>query len=201
MSQQVKVVNRALSFLGAGSVTSIEDESVEALTALTHYQMSLDAMMDARNWSFLIERFIPALHEDPPVWGYTSKFLIPSNISRIIWVGPDKEVYHEHEQYDWQVEGSYIVCNKDIIYCVGMLRPTAEGGLSPLFLEAFAYKLASEMAIALTQSSTIKDKMDARFLIELDRAIAMDSVQGRTMTLKQRRTRRSRSIGVIGARW
>jgi hypothetical protein len=192
----------ALTWLGRNPITSLEDDSDDAQIMSINYAPARDATLEAHDWSFAIERFIPPLNAVPPVYGASAAFDIPPNILRVIAVddpktaNPTSGVYtpiiNSKEQLDWQFENRQVICNEDVIHCRGIRRIEQEGMFSPNFVQAFAAKLAFLSALALTSSQTTqaiwKDVYDGFILIAKSR----DGLQGRSKRLRNRTLLKSR---------
>jgi hypothetical protein len=192
----------ALTWLGEEPITSLEDDLDRALIMSINYAPARDATLEAHDWSFAIERFIPPKNAVAPVYGASAAFDIPPNILRVIAVddpktaNPTSGVYtpiiNSKEQLDWQFENRQVICNEDVIHCRGIRRIEQEGMFSPNFVQAFAAKLAFLSALALTSSQTTqaiwKDVYDGFILIAKSR----DGLQGRSKRLRNRTLLKSR---------
>ncbi|GAH07981.1 unnamed protein product, partial [marine sediment metagenome] len=76
----------ALSWLGESPITSIDDETDRANQLQINYVPARDATLEAHNWTFAIQRFIPAVNSVTPVYGAGQAFDIPPQILRVIAV-------------------------------------------------------------------------------------------------------------------
>ena len=165
-----------------------------------HYETSRDATLEAADWSFAIERFIPPLNAIPPVYGATKAFDIPTDILRVISVDNPKDTsntdftlpINSREQLDWVFERRQVICNQDVIHCRGIRRIEQEGLFSPTFVQAFATMLAFKCALALTSSAEIQANMLAMYVEFIKIAKSRDGLQGRSQRLRQRSLVKSR---------
>ncbi len=201
MSERIDLCNLALGWIGARNITSLEDDTEEAVQCLNNYDIARDATLEAHMWSFAVTRFIPALSGTEPEWGFSFQFKIPSDILRVLTVGPDEEIFWEHEQDKWVVESGFIMADEANIFCRGIRRVEDEGIYSNLFVHAFAAKLATLMALTLTQSHQIMEKMAQMYTGMIAEAKSRDGLQGRSHRFRHRRTRnsrRTRSISPFG---
>ena len=188
MTERVDIANLALGWMGEDPITSLEDDSERALQMQLNYAAARDATLEAHEWSFAIERFIPGKVDPKPEYGVTNRFSIPPYIIRVLSVdnGQPEDPIGSNEQLDWVAEGGYILCNEDVIYCRGIRRITQEGKFSPLFVHALAAKLASLTALVLTGSRDIQANMLGYYAGFIGEAKSRDGLQGRSRRLRSR---------------
>ncbi len=199
MSARIDISNIALSLLGAGSITSIEDDSPEAKAIKIHYDIARDATLEAYEWSFAIKRFTPPKSSTAPLWGFSSAFPIPSEILRVLQVdlnfsspfltqrddGRRNQVFHV-------VEGREILCNEEAIFCTGIRRVADEGIYSNLFAHAFAAKLAMLISYMISESNSKFQAMAAIYAGTIAEAKTRDGQQGSTRRMRSNWLRRVR---------
>ena len=190
----------ALTWLGEEAITSLEDDLDRARIMSINYSPARDATLEAHDWSFAIERFIPPLNATAPVYGATMAFDIPPNIIRVIAVDNPKDTsntdftlpINSREQLDWVFERRQVICNAEVIHVRGIRRIEQEGLFSPNFVQAFAAKLAFLCALSLTASSTIQANMMQLYTDFIKVAKSRDGQQGRSQRLRQRSLIKSR---------
>ena len=199
MSERIDIVNMALSMLGVQPLTSIDDEGNVAEQVQIQYIPARDATLEAYDWTFALERFMPGKLAQAPVYGPAAAFAVPVNILRVIACdnvtnnsNPLSDDINSREQIDWQMEGGNIVCNEDVVYARGIRRIEDEGSFSPLFVEAFAAKLAMLLAINLTASADIQARVTNYYGFAINEAISRDGQQGRSVRFRSRRPNRVR---------
>ena len=166
-----------------------------------NYIPARDAVMEAHDWSFAIERFEPALLAESPVWGPGNAFQVPARILRVIGCWPDDTnpvlwvntlLIDSGEQIDWVMEDGKILCNEEAVFAKGIKRIEADGVYSPLFDHALAAKLAYITAIAITSSQSIFDRMGDMYDKMILEAKSRDGLQGRSRRIRQRSLRKVR---------
>lgn len=198
MTERVDIANQALLWLGEDVITGFEDDSVRANIMLVNYIPARDATLEAHEWSFAIERFIPGKLEAKPEFGGLNAFSVPPEILRVLTVDQEHSTpvisnkIGSYEQLDWVLEGGHILCKEEVIYCRGIRRIEQEGKFSPLFVHALAAKLASLTALALTASAEIQGNMFALYDRFIHEAKSRDGLQGRTKRIRSRWTYKSR---------
>ena len=164
-----------------------------------NYIPARDATLEAHDWTFAIKRFIPAKNATPPVYGAGQAFDVPPDIIRVVSVDLNNTYsqtftpkINSEEQVDWQFERGQIICDQDIVYARGVMRIEEEGRFSPLFVHAFAAKLASLVALNLTASAEIQANMFGLYEQFISEAKSRDAIQGRSRRIRQRRLQKVR---------
>jgi hypothetical protein len=186
--------------LGEEPVTSLEDDLDRARIMSINYIPARDATLEAHDWSFAITRFIPPKNTVEPVHGAGNAFDIPTNILRVIAVDNPKSTantdftlpINSREQLDWVFENRQVLSNEEVIHCRGIRRIEQEGFFTPLFVHAFAAKLAFLTAMNLTSSAEIQANMLAFYSQFILEAKTRDGLQGRSRRLRNRSLIKSR---------
>lgn len=180
MASVTDICNRALSKLGAGRVTSLQDQSTNARACNSCYEILRDAELRIHPWNFAIQRFLlPASPISPDLgsaFGPQNAFPLPTGALRLL--PPD--VPRGLSTRDWKVESNQVITNDQAplpVRCV--MRITDTTVFDPLFIEVLACKMASEMCEQLTQSNTKKQAAEAGYkaaILEAKRANAFENV-------------------------
>lgn len=175
MASNVDIANRALTKLGEGRLISLGDDTKAGREVNSMFHIVRDAELRAHNWRFAIKRARLAALVAAPEFGYTYQYRPPADCLRILEVGDvypgaDLSDYVGMPSSEYAYEGGLILTNiaapLKLRYIARIEDPTL---YDALFVEAFACKLAMELAEPLTQSST-KRELAQR---EYDRAIAL----------------------------
>jgi hypothetical protein len=199
MTERVDIANLALSWIGEKQITSLDDETQQATQVQINYLPCRDATLEAHDWTFAIKRFVPAKNNTPPLYGAGAAFDVPSDILRVIAVERNNTYsqtftpnINSEEQIDWQFERGQIICDEAVVYARGIMRVDEEGRFSPLFVHAFAAKLASLLAISLSASAEIQANMFGLYDNFIREAKSRDGIQGRNKRIRHRRLQKVR---------
>lgn len=172
MTSIVAVCNRALSKIGDEiSITSLDDNSKAARYCKALYADTRDFVLRSYPWRFALKRYVLAPLKDRPLFGYANQFALPSDCLRI-WRADENEAF--------QVEGKNILADCEIFRFIGVTRITDTTLFDPMFVEALALRLASELAIPLAASVSLKEslfKEFQQFVQQAKTASAMEGVQ------------------------
>ena len=143
---KIEIINKALGMLGANTIKTIEDKTLEGEAARKMYQPALDSVLCETGWSFAIKRVLLPLVEDKrPAWGEGNYFELPADLLKIV------DVMNRHTT--WRREGNYIFTNESefgLVYVARCVDPTF---YPSYFIDALAAKLAAEMCYLLTNST------------------------------------------------
>lgn len=202
MSARIDIVNNALIWLGANQITSLEDDSPEAILMKSCYYSTRDATLEEAEWSFAIKRFKPAMSQEKPIGGASNFFPVPSDILRVLrcdrpdaatWATiSDSHSIDRAQQVDWRIESGMILTNQESIVCKGIRRVEDEGIYSPLFCHAFSAHLAMLAAYPITESDGKFNAMSALYTMKIREAKSRDGLQGTSKRVRNRTIERVR---------
>lgn len=188
MATETSICNQALSWCAARQILSIDDKSDEAVACKANYANMRDTVLEARAWTFATRRAkLPSvpLATDGSDWGYASKFSLPSTCVRVLVATDDiSEPNSWDKSFNWRREGQYIVTDSDTVYIKYIEKITDPALFSPGFSLALAAKIASVIAIPLTESTTLQDKMELLYAKYLKDASGQDGTQGASDRIK-----------------
>ncbi len=202
MASQVSICNQALGWLGANLIISIDDDNKEAALCKANFDDIRDAVLEEREWTFCVRRITLAPLLLKPVYGYGNQFLLPPDVIRVLNVpdttfgstilggaqfgglaqGPDQQP----QTPNWRKEsieqpsatGNIILADVDQLVLRVLWRVTNIGLWSPMFIQAFAQRMAADFCIPLTQNRGLWVDMWNVYQQKLNRASAMDGIQG-----------------------
>lgn len=198
----VDVANVGLGLLGVDPITTFDDPCRAADLLKRQWDMMVRATLEAKDWSFAMDRRELAADPTPPVFGYTARYLLPSDVLRVVEVVPAdatsslhtmavaESPYGSASKVDWEKEGRYILAVSDAptIYIRGVcFTDVAQdpANWSPGFELALAARVAADLAIPITQDRSIMASMEALFEARTAKAGANDGRgAGRTQTMR-----------------
>lgn len=178
------ICNMAISFLGGNKIIDITDETPEAELCRLNYDAVRDAALEDVDWTFAIQRYrVGAELVDTPVYGYAYSYQLQPEIIRILDVN-DNEI-------QWVLEHKCILCDSSTINYRAIVRVENPALFSAGFVQAFAARLAMQIALPLTNSVNQFDRMTNLYALMKKMAQANDGRQGKApkkiMTEKFRR--------------
>ena len=182
---QVSVCNQALGQLGAETITQVGQDSVEGRLCDAFYFPILNAVLNEHPWTFALEKFRITPVDDEPVFFYEQKFLLPGRILRVLHVrNDDRSDMWTQNTLRWERIGEFIEANSEFIFVMAIVKVTDDSKFDPMFVQAFVARLASEMAVPLTNSRSLKESFLGIYQALLSEAASADGQQGRNKVIR-----------------
>lgn len=173
----VTISNRALFKIGEARITSLTDGSKAAKILNEIYAEIRDEVLEAHPWNFALKRLNLSEISTEPVWKFTHAFEIPQEVLRVV----ETDIPHP---CPWKVEtneagSDILVCNESSVKVLAICRVEDESRFSKAFCEAFACRLAEELAFSMTGTAATAEKMNQLYKSRLDSARSSDAQEGR----------------------
>lgn len=170
MSSKTGIANRCLAKIGETRVSNIDTDSTKkALIIKDMWDSVRDSLLELYPWNFAITRTQLALDGTSPSWGYSNRYLLPTDFLSLLSI---------QNEPDYIIEGGYILTDSGApLYIRYIRRVTSTGDFTATFDEAFAATLAVECVEAITQSNTKKQILMAERDVIISAAYASDAIQ------------------------
>jgi hypothetical protein len=193
MADPITICNQALGWLGASLINSLTESSTEAQLCLANYEELRDAVTQEGRWTFARNSYelstnrIPAqgsvLNQRQDDFAFERRTQIPSRVLQILRVYDPNTVRdtqrRKKSQVLWQIQGNYLLCDEPVIYIDTIDQQTNEEHMPPVFRQALAYRIATELAIPLTNDRNLAELYELKYQKRLADALAIDGIQGR----------------------
>ena len=156
---EVQIANRALQKLGAARISSLAQDHPNARSVSAAFDLVRDMELRRYDWSFAIKRAsIAADGTDETILNTWKRYSLPNDFLKLI---RDDE---SGTYVDWKIEGLYILTEDasplEIRYVARIEDPNY---FDPLFIEAFAGRLAMECCEEITDSSGKLEALSALY--------------------------------------
>lgn len=156
----VDICNRALQKIGAKRITSLSEDSRNARSCNNAYDSLRLSLLNSHNWYCAIKRSALAADANPPSWGRSNSFPLPSDFVRLINQYPEDT----SNTKDWVLEGHSILTDDDAPLDIRYIYDLQETGtMNPLFIEALAALIAMEICDEIVQSNAKKQTLIAEY--------------------------------------
>jgi len=167
----VEICSMSLLKLGASPIASFDDETVEAELARSLYEPIVQALLVAHPWAFSLT--VSGLVEaaEQPARGFRYAYLLPNGLLRTIAASGStgrNSVY--------RVMGDRLFSDDKELSLTYQQRPETSL-FPPHFVQALAAKLAAELCLPLTESSTRAEVLQRVANAEVKLARLVDSQQ------------------------
>lgn len=145
----VSLCSKALLKIGAQTMTSFEDGTVEAEVAANLYPITRDALISSYPWSFAQAQRKLARLDLKPVADFEYAFLLPADYLRIISAGAK----NKGSGLEYRIYENKIYTNSDEVIITYLYR--IDENLFPTFFsDSLVAKLAAEFCLPLTESAS-----------------------------------------------
>ena len=183
----VSICNRALVLNGSNTITSPEDNQVEAVACVAIYSGVFNEVIADRSWSFAKKRVI--LLPEPPQEAYLpySRYALPNDCIRLVQVTDDAEInpYVDRNDFYYMVEDSHVLAEStDQLHLMYMSNSVPTSRWSPHFKTAFVYRLAADLALTLSDNMRKSQMFMERYFYYLREGITVDSMQGKPAKIR-----------------
>lgn len=173
MTLSVNIVNQALMELGVDSITTINDETMQASLANRVYDGIVDRVIAHGYFPSTIKRSSLAQLTTTPSFGYSYEYQLPSDCLRVVSVNECSI-----GDVEYKIENNKLLTDESSIKIRYVARLENESEMDPFLKEVLIYTLAFKMCMPLTQDKQLKREMAAYLKEARDAAEAHAGVQG-----------------------
>jgi hypothetical protein len=170
---EVAICNLALQDVGRGlAITALDENTHAARACRLRYPFARDACLRAYDWNFAAARAsLPAL-AGPPAFGFANAHQLPPDCLFVRTVG-------EAHDRTWVVESGMLLSDECAPLKITYTRAVTDPALfDPLFAETLAVRIASEIAVSLTESVGKTQALWQIYLQKLAEARRRDAQEG-----------------------
>lgn len=183
MAAAIDIANRALVLLGEKRITSLDDQTKGAATCKSQYDLTRQSELRAHRWGFAMKRAQLGASTTPPAFGFANLFPFPVDLVRLDFVGDcfagaSTTDYRSWPEATFAVEGRAIVTDLaaplDIRYVWDITDATQ---FDALFVDAFAHRLAIDVCMAMTDSSSKKQTLGVAYSLIIGDAVSVNAIE------------------------
>ncbi len=166
----VSICNKALYLLGEDEIALLTDTTKQSRTCNVFFEPVRDALLRQFPWNFAVKRIALSRLTTAPSFGFANQYQLPSDCLRVLEV--------QDSSITWKVEGRVLLTDYDSISIRYIQRITDPTQYDSQFVDLFSARLASEIAIPLTDSHTRQQEMMALYEMRLRAARSSDAQEG-----------------------
>lgn len=171
MSQdKISIASAACILLGADPVQSFDEDTTEALAARTFYDMTYEAAIKDRNWSFAKARVKLARLQKESEYGYKYVYRLNVVALKLVTVNEASANYK-------LVKGRELHTDEDMAEADIIVKPE-EAELPGDFVLALTFLMASVFAPTVTDDSSQAERYEKKGAVLMAKAGNADAVQG-----------------------
>lgn len=172
MASIVGICNRALTAIGADTVTALTDGSNNANACNEVYEDARDELLRAHPWNFAVARAKLGRLADAPTFGFRYAYQLPADWLRSVSAHGSADgagtARHKHE-------GSTIQSDAEDIYLRYIRRVTDTNRMDSMFRTALSFRVALDVADRVTHTETKVARVAQQFEKALRAAKSVDS--------------------------
>jgi hypothetical protein len=171
MTSNVRICNLALTRIGHSTIAAIGEDSKAGRLCALHYEPTRDAVLRAHPWNFAVRRAdLGAPLSEKPRFGFARAFQLPTDCLRVLTFEP--------RESEWRVEGRLVLTDSDAAFIEYVGRADDPTLYDAVFIDAFAARLAAELAMSLTDNAQIVATLWDFYNQKLAEARVMDANEG-----------------------
>lgn len=168
----IALSSRALLKIGASSIASFDEGTVEAEVAANLYPSARDALLSAYPWNFATGQVtLPRLTAEP-VADFVYAFQLPPDFLRALSAGTPGR----GRGLRYRIAEQRLHADSAEVVLTYIFRP-AEADFPPFFDQALITRLSAEFCIPITESTTRAEVLGRLAEREFERAKTIDSQQ------------------------
>jgi len=181
MATQTEICNLMLIRIGEPPITGPGDGSKAGDLCAAIWNLMVEEVLRAHAWKFATKRAQLTKETAAPVWGYACEYTLPVDCLRFLGINEDNEIDYRVEQ---GTKGKAVFCDEggpiNVMY---VARVTKESQFDPNFISALAWRLAWELAFALSALPEVVKAAAQGYKDSLPTAKAVDSQENPAGTL------------------
>lgn len=173
----VSICSNALLMLGSQSINALNEASDRARLAANLYPTIRDATLRAFPWNCCLKRVALAPDSDAPAFDWSNQFTLPGDFLKAIAVG---ELGAEEE---FRIEGRKLLSDANPCYLLYVFLNNNPGTWDPGLVNVVTTAMAAAMAYPITQSAALQQTMEAKAMLTMKQAKAVDGQDDTPETL------------------
>lgn len=171
MVSAVQICNLGLTKIGEESITAFTDDTKAGRLCNLHYAPARDMVLRDHIWNFAIKRVSLAQSTGTPAWEYAYQFALPTDFIRAVNTDLLKTA-------EWKIENGFLLSDDSSVKLKYVAQITDTEMFDPLFVEALAARIAAELAVPLSDSTTLSQQMFNLYASKIRTARAADAQEG-----------------------
>lgn len=168
----IEICSAALLKLGARGIASFAEASTEADVARSLYPVTRDGLLAAYPWSFTLAQTALAAEPTAPPADYAHAFALPADCLRVLSAGTGTS----GRGLDYRIQGRQLLADADSLMLTYQ-RGVDEADLPPFFVAALIARLAAELCLPITESSSRAQGLHQLAAAEIRLARLLDAQQ------------------------
>jgi hypothetical protein len=156
ITDDVAICNLALAKIGNADnyLVTMADLTKEGRLCRLLYLHVLNICIDDYPWNCMVATTTLVIDVTVPSFGYDHTYPLPDDCIRVLSLTEDGTT-DDDSSLDWRRIGRYIYTNADTLYLTYLWNNTSVSTYDPRFIQAFASRLAIELAPSITGNKQV----------------------------------------------
>lgn len=192
MTSTVDIANYALNIIGASNISALDENSKAARLVNQRYEGVRDAVFRSHPWNCLIRRAELAQETEAPAFGYAYQYALPTSpyCLRVLEFSNGSLSYPQDNMFSnsggpvYVIEGRKLLTDEGTARIKYIGRVTDPNEYDASLIEALSARLASEIAYAVTGSTTVMQLAAALYDEKMKEARFVDATEGAPQKLE-----------------
>lgn len=172
MAGLLDIYNAALYRVKETPLLSVTDTSRAAVATAKSYDIQRPALLRRYRWQFALQRVELSPLASPPPPGWKNHFALPADCLAVV------SVVHNKDEGKWtltsepglyRIQGNRVLSDADKVFVLYTKDETDVSKFDPLFVDALAWAVASDLALALAADrelhATCVENMERAILV------------------------------------
>lgn len=179
-TSKTEIQNSALVKIGEATISSDAQTGKAPATLKRQYPIQRRYLIRRYRWNFAVRRISLAPEATPPAFGFDNKFLLPPLCLRVIGLYDPTEPLRNYTSTkdSFKVEGRLIHAQGTEIKIFYLEDITNTTLFDPMFDEALAWLLASDVAFDISAGTDVVKMARQGFLAAITDAKRADAIEG-----------------------
>ena len=180
MASKIDICNLALSHIGSGEITSLEDGTQQSSVLGLHYNNCLEMALEIFPWNFCQRIDVLALStKTVPGWQFVYQY--PANCLKV-WKVYDAGGYKSDKTNEFRIISDginkFVCCRLPEAYAEYSARVNDSSMYSASFVKALSYLLAAEIVNPLNGNAQKAAEMMQKYQLSVAEAQLSSAVEG-----------------------
>lgn len=192
MTSNVDIANYALNIIGASNISSFGENSKPGRIINQRFESVRDAVFRSHPWNCLIRRAQLAQDAAAPAFGYSKQYTLPTDpyCLRVLEFSNGSLSYPQDNMFSnsggpvFVIEGRKLLTDEGTARIKYIGRVTDPQQYDASLIEALAARLASDIAYAITGSTTVAQLAAAVYDDKMREARFVDATEGAPQKLE-----------------
>lgn len=168
-ASQITICNLALSKIGGGTITALDEGSAAASACKLIYDSVLAEVLQLRPWASCIARTTLARLAQPPAFEWANAFELPADFLGLVRLGADC-----NHSPPYAIEGRGLLTNEEAAPVLYVYLNNDPMSYEAALVDLIASRMAVELAMSVAGNASLKGVLAQEYEVKRQRAKAVD---------------------------